>query len=304
MLEVVDSIGESCCDRLSSAEMSLGAVGEGACATGGGHQESGAGGGNGLRVDGKGVRGYGAGQYWDIWGLKSITGFYYEIRMSFKKRVLRGKRAPERAGTNDDPVEWAREKLAFEPDATQARALRSKSKRGLLNCSRQWGKSTVTAAKAVHQAWTVAQSLTLVVSPSARQSGEFIRKASVFAQALKIRPQGDEAARVDDELYMAIRPMLAVSRGTLWLMSTPFGKRGFFYEAWARGGPEWERIQVTAEECPRIPREFLEEERATMGDRWFLQEYMCQFEDSVSGVFDRELVEQAITDDVKPLAYR
>src|ERR1039458_3855422 len=235
----------------------------------------------------------------------------------------RGNRQPERQA--DDPVEWVRKKLGFEPDAAQARALRSKSKRGLLNCSRQWGKSTVTAAKAVHQAWTVAQSLTLVVSPSARQSGEFIRKASVFAQALKIRPQGDgdneislefpngsrvvglpgneatirgfsavslllvdEAARVHDELYMAIRPMLAVSRGTLWLMSTPFGKRGFFYEAWARGGPEWERIQVTAEECPRIPRDFLEDERAAMGDRWFLQEYMCQFEDSVSGLFDRE----------------
>jgi hypothetical protein len=34
MMEVVDSIGESCCERLSSAEMSLGAAGEGACATG------------------------------------------------------------------------------------------------------------------------------------------------------------------------------------------------------------------------------------------------------------------------------
>ena len=113
----------------------------------------------------------------------------------------------------------------------------------------------------------------------------------------------DEAARVDDELYMAVRPMLAVSHGTLWLMSTPFGKRGFFYEAWARGGPEWERIQVTAEGCPRIPREFLEEERATMGERWFRQEYLCEFEDAVSGVFDRELVERAVTDDVEPLAY-
>src|ERR1035437_5976989 len=60
-------------------------------------------------------------------------------------------------------------------------------------------------------------------------------------------------------------------------------------------GRKWERIQVTAEECPRIPREFLEEERAAMGDRWFLQEYLCEFEDSVSGVFDRELVERAIT---------
>jgi hypothetical protein len=210
-----------------------------------------------------------------------------------------------------------------------------------LNCCRQWGKSTVTAAKAVHQACSAAKSLTLVVSPSARQSGEFIRKASAFAQALKIRPKGDgdneislafpngsrvvglpgneatirgfsavslllvdEAAGVADELYMAIRPMLAVSRGALWLMSTPFGRRGFFHEAWERGGPEWERIQVSAEDCPRIPHEFLEEERATMGERWFRQEYLCQFEDAVSGVFDRELVEQAITYDVEPLAYR
>src|ERR1017187_433155 len=245
-------------------------------------------------------------------------------------------REPERQA--DDPVEWVREKLAFEPDAAQARALRSKSERGLLNCSRQWGKSTVTAAKAVHQAWTVEKSLTLVVSPSARQSGEFIRKASAFAQALKIRPQGDgdneislefpngsrvvglpgneatirgfsavalllvdEAARVGDELYMAIRPILAVSGGAVWMMRTPYGKRGFFYEAWAHGGPEWERVRAPATECERIPREFLEEERRTMGERCFKQEYLCEFEDSVSGVFDRELVEQAISDEVEPL---
>jgi hypothetical protein len=31
---------------------------------------------------------------------------------------------------------------------------------------------------------------------------------------------------------------------------------------------------------------------------------MCQFEDSVSGLFDRELVERAITYDVEPLAYQ
>src|ERR1039458_4303157 len=111
---------------------------------------------------------------------------YYEQRDS-----LQGKRAAERARADDDPVEWARERLGFEPDTTQARALRSKSKRGLLNCCRQWGKSTVTAAKAVYQAFTVAKSLTLVVSPSARQGREFIRKASVFTQALKVRPKGD-----------------------------------------------------------------------------------------------------------------
>jgi hypothetical protein len=43
----------------------------------------------------------------------------------------------------------------------------------------------------------------------------------------------DEAARVEDELYKMLRPMLAVGDGDLWLMSTPCGKRGFFYDVWA-----------------------------------------------------------------------
>jgi hypothetical protein len=37
----------------------------------------------------------------------------------------------------------------------------------------------------------------------------------------------DEAARVSDEMYKAVRPMLAVGDGNLWLMSTPFGKGSF-----------------------------------------------------------------------------
>ena len=111
----------------------------------------------------------------------------------------------------------------------------------------------------------------------------------------------DEASRVSDELYLAIRPMLAVSGGALWLMSTPFGKKGFFYEVWTRGGPAWERVRAPATECPRISREFLEEERATMGERWFRQEYLCEFEDTVSGVFDRDLMERAVREYVTPL---
>ena len=47
--------------------------------------------------------------------------------------------------------------------------------------------------------------------------------------------------------------------------------------------------------CARIPGEFLEEERGAMGEAWFRQEYLCEFVDTVSGVFDRDLVEGAIT---------
>src|SRR5450432_465593 len=100
-------------------------------------------------------------------------------------------REPVRAAAPLNAVEWVREKLGFAPDPVQERVLASTSKRGLLNCTRQWGKSTLTAAKAVHQAYTEGGSLTLVVSPSARQSGEFVRKAAGFARRLGIRPKGD-----------------------------------------------------------------------------------------------------------------
>ena len=249
-----------------------------------------------------------------------------------------GKRRARRKAEETDAAEWVERHLGMVPDEMQAKILRTKSKRGILNCSRQWGKSTITAAKAMHHAMQKDESLTLVVSPSARQSGEFLRKAAEFARRLGIRPQGDgdneislelpnrsrivglpgteatirgfsavslllvdEAARVSDDLYLAIRPMLAVSNGTLWLMSTPHGRTGFFYEAWEHGGPEWERYRAPATECPRISAAFLEEERATMGERWYRQEYLCEFEDTVSGVFDGRLVDEAITDEVQPL---
>src|SRR5262249_56839935 len=59
----------------------------------------------------------------------------------------------------------------------------------------------------------------------------------------------DEAARVPDALYYAVRPMLAVSQGRLVALSTPFGKRGWVHAAWTGAGA-WERIAVTAAGCP------------------------------------------------------
>ena len=69
--------------------------------------------------------------------------------------------------------------------------LASDAKRGILNCSRQWGKSTVTAAKAIHRAYTRPGALVLVASPSERQSAEFLRKASELVRRLGIKPRRD-----------------------------------------------------------------------------------------------------------------
>jgi hypothetical protein len=110
----------------------------------------------------------------------------------------------------------------------------------------------------------------------------------------------DEAARVDDGLYYAVRPMLAVSGGRLMLLSTPHGKRGVFFEEWEHG-EGWERYEVPASECPRIPASFLEEERRSLPAWIHRQEYECSFEDTEDQLFGFDLVSSSITDEVAPL---
>ena len=178
----------------------------------------------------------------------------------------------------------------------------------------------------------------LVVSPSERQSREFLRKAKTFARRLRlpIKKDGDndvslefpnasrivgipgkeetvrgfsalslllidEAARVSDDLFNSVTPMLAIGGGDLWLMSTPHGKVGFFYEAWAKGGSDWTRISVAATDCPRIKKSFLEQERQRMGDRWFRQEYLCEFHDTRTQLISDDYLDRIWTDRVPPL---
>jgi hypothetical protein len=112
----------------------------------------------------------------------------------------------------------------------------------------------------------------------------------------------DEASRVVDSLYRSIRPMLAVSRGRLAALSTPFGKRGWFHEAWA-GAEAWDRVRIRADECPRITPEFLAEERRALGDRWYRQEYECSFEDTIDALFSSEDIAAALNCDVQPLTF-
>jgi hypothetical protein len=235
------------------------------------------------------------------------------------------------------PADFAREYFQFQPDDHQARILVCDAKRVILNCSRQWGKSTVVAAKAVHRAVQIPESLILVASPSERQSGEFIRKAKTFLRCLDILPRGDgtnrnsvllpnrsrfvgltdvedttrgfsavsmlifdEAALVSDELYRALRPVLSVSSGALWLLSTPNGKRGFFYREWVHG-EGWTRFTVPASECPRIPAAFLEQELRDLGRDYFNQEYMGQFFAPSDAIFEEPAVRAALAPGPGPL---
>jgi hypothetical protein len=112
----------------------------------------------------------------------------------------------------------------------------------------------------------------------------------------------DEASRVPDELYQSVRPMLAVSGGRIILLSTPFGKRGFFHSEWT-DGQGWQKVKITADECPRIDKSWLERERAMIGDWWFSQEYLCQFLETNDSFFNYADIHSAISGEVKPLIF-
>ena len=227
--------------------------------------------------------------------------------------------------------------LGLDPDPWQERLLRSTSPRVLLNCSRQSGKSTMSGVMALHRALYFPDSLVLCLAPSERQSKELFAKVADSYRRLRGTPAPasdrklgmhlpngsriealpgsektvrgfsgtsllivDEAARVDDELYYAVRPMLAVSGGSLMMLTTPYGKRGAFFEEWT-GGRGWDRYEVPAAECPRITPGFLDEEREALPSWVYRQEYECSFEDTEDQIFTHEMVQAAVTDDVKPL---
>jgi hypothetical protein len=109
----------------------------------------------------------------------------------------------------------------------------------------------------------------------------------------------DEAARVDDDTYNAVKPMLATSDGTIMLLSTPNGQRGFFHKAWT-SEPEWERFSVNADSCERISKAFLAEQRMSYDENTFRQEFMCEFHAADNSTFDPEWVRGCVSEDEDP----
>lgn len=227
------------------------------------------------------------------------------------------------------------EACGLRPDEWQRRLLRSTAKRELVLASRQTGKSTCAAFAALHAAIFQAPALVLLLSPSLRQSGELFRRvveyyppfadfAPIEAEsALRLELRGgsrivslpgsegtvrgfanvalliiDEGARVEDELYAAVRPMLAVSDGRLICLSTAWGMRGWYWSEWSQG-EGWQRTIARASDCSRISPAFLEQERRSLGSWMFRQEWDCEFIAPDGSFFDPEAVRRAISPEIK-----
>jgi hypothetical protein len=228
------------------------------------------------------------------------------------------------------------DRAGIEPDPWQKALLTSSWDRALLNCCRQSGKTTASAALALETALSGTDNLVLILAPARRQSKEFLHTLrGLYRDAnpdvgldkqseLRIRLENesriialpgkegtvrgytadlviaDEAARVPDSVYVATRPMLAVSGGRFVGLSTPAGQRGWFFTAWETQ-PDWEKVKVTGYDCPRMSEEFLEQERREMGEWEFRSEYLCEFQDTQDQLYRTEDIEAAVTSDVGAL---
>lgn len=226
------------------------------------------------------------------------------------------------------------------PDPWQQEVLRCFDRHLLLNITRQGGKSFTVAATAIRTAVLEGPSLILILSKSLRQAAELFRAklipmyhklgdpvTIVRETALQMELANgsriislpgheetvrsfssvrlliiDEASRTPDVLFRSVRPMLAVSRGQMAALSTPWGKRGWFYKEATSDSDMWRRWKVPATRCPRIPKSFLAEELATHGQTWYNQEYGCSFEDTVDAVFAEQQILAAVSEDVQRIS--
>jgi len=102
----------------------------------------------------------------------------------------------------------------------------------------------------------------------------------------------DEAAFVKDDVYVAAEPSLAATDGELLLVSTPFGKRGRFYQAFQE--EEFEKYHVRSEENPLITKEFLKGMRGSKTEIEYKQEFEGEFIEEQDTYFPHELIMKCI----------
>ena len=126
----------------------------------------------------------------------------------------------------------------------------------------------------------------------AGKTGHFIRGYTVDLLI------ADEAAYIPEVVWNSVIPMIAVSRktrgfGWLFLLSTPFGKGGFFYNSFS--DPDFRQWHVSSEDCPRIPRSLLLKEKKRMSKVAYAQEWKGEFMEDWDQFFPTDLLRRQMT---------
>ena len=102
----------------------------------------------------------------------------------------------------------------------------------------------------------------------------------------------DEAAFIPQDVWAAVTPMLAVTGGKMVLLSTPFGKRGYFYDCF--NDPSFTKFHVSSEDCPRMDKENLKIQKDRLTKVQYAQEYLGEFVDELQQFFPSELIKKCM----------
>jgi hypothetical protein len=230
-----------------------------------------------------------------------------------------------------DPAELFRDCIG-DPDDWQLKALRSDHPRQAYLCTRQGGKSSVAAIKALYTAMFNDGALVLMVSKSQNQSQELFRKALLAYRDLG-RPLGvlyesrlhlelgngsrlislpgsesttvgysptmillDEAAETSSDLLEALLPSVAATRGTVIALTSAKAASGWFYELWTRPdvGKVWETHMATADDSSQITEDVIEEALATRGPGYVRREFYCEFGVDQAAFFNPEDIDNSL----------
>ena len=216
---------------------------------------------------------------------------------------------------------WAHKHLGFEPTPKQAEVLDSPSRNLILCCHRKWGKTTVSAIKAIHFLMGAPNRSIAILAPSMDQGGFIIANMVVAANTLGVKfrrylgrrhslhfPNGsrifalphntstslgseadvlivDEAAKVSDDVLWAVQPSTSRKAAGLWMMSTPLRQFGFFARIWHDEKQSVHRILSPVSDTPSINLEFLETFRRASPTR-YSQDFECEFAKPDRQLFD------------------
>jgi hypothetical protein len=227
--------------------------------------------------------------------------------------------------------EFIKEHLNIQLDKWQKRLLEADGKNIVIRSGRQVGKSFTVSLKTCIYALENGNKTILVVAASQRQSSLLFEKIisffmEYFPDMIKDDPTktrlfltndtkiycvpagrtgyairgftidlliADEAAFISESVWVAVVPMLATTGGKMILLSTPWGKGGYFYNAF--GDSDFVQFHINSEDCPRIPPEFLRKEKARMTKLQYAQEYLGEFVEEYTQLINTQLIKECST---------
>ena len=116
----------------------------------------------------------------------------------------------------------------------------------------------------------------------------------------------NESSRMSEFVFEAAKPILLTTDGEIWMDSTPFGKKGYFYNSFINKHKRWKVFYVSSEECienraisatwtkeqRKSALEFLEQEKKDMTKLQYGQEYLGKFMEDLNQLFSDELIQK------------